>query len=612
MKKILSLPCILFLLIMAVAACRRLVERPSVPEAPDRRRAAGFNATDYYWCEGNRIPIRRSESRAFVLFRALDNTVLSSLAKAGATITGAETWEFHIGGTDMSGEAARLFSGCKWAGVDIGPDAAAGIPELIYHAPYYSAEQGDEFAMTNMVYVRLKKAEDLALLERLAQENNVVIAGKSPIMPLWYVVACTKESKGDALATANSFYESGLFSDAEPAFISRRPDGPNDDYYPEQWNLENTGQYSGCVPGIDIGYGSAYNIMPDAGEVVVGVVDTGIELEHPDISIAPLSWDAPTASSPSWIRTYQDSPYHGTTCAGIIAAKTDNLMGVAGVAPCVKAMSISNCFGTPTTDLELAASIVWAVDHGASVISNSWGGGAPSATINSAINHALQNGRGGKGCVVVFSTGNSNSSTVNYPGSYTPDILAVGAISYNGSRKSPATPDGESWWGNNYGAALDVVAPGVMVPTTTLESAWTTSFAGTSAACSHVAAIAALILSVNPELTQRQVTDIVEQTAKKVGGYSYDTASDRPNGTWNSEMGYGLVDAFAALNAASCNVVYFDNRAVTSNTVVAGCEIYSENVAVGNNARLVINGTKKVEISWPFTVDSGAQLEISH
>lgn len=130
---------------------------------------------------------------------------------------------------------------------------------------------------------------------------------------------------------------------------------------------------------------------------------------------------------------------------------------------------------------------------------------------------------------------------------------------------------------------MDIVAPGVLVPTTDRQANvgynpyihihtnlggnkrasdytdqdYTVWFDGTSAAAPHIAGVAALMLSANPNLTGKQVVDIIEGTAQKVrqgtgaGYYNYATTSGRPNGTWNNEMGYGLVDAYEAVSAAS-------------------------------------------------------------
>lgn len=151
-------------------------------------------------------------------------------------------------------------------------------------------------------------------------------------------------------------------------------------------------------------------------------------------------------------------------------------------------------------------------------------------------------GRNNKGTIIVFSSGNDNSSVL-FPANCAEEILVVGATDRNGQRASFS----------NYGPELDVMAPGIAIRTLGFTETSTfgyTDFTGTSASCPQVAAIAALILSVNPNLTNIEVNDIIEKTAKKVGNYNYTTQTNRNNGTWNQYMGYGLVDATAALKLA--------------------------------------------------------------
>jgi len=190
-----------------------------------------------------------------------------------------------------------------------------------------------------------------------------------------------------------------------------------------------------------------------------------------------------------------------------------------------------------------------------------------------------------------------------------------------GQRKSPTSCDGETWWGSNFGAQLDISAPGVLIPTTDRQGAngyntatgvagdYTQNFNGTSSACPHVAAVAALILSQNPNLTQLQVANIIESTAQKVGGYNYQTTAGRTNGTWHNEVGYGLIDAFAAVQAA-CPTTNFVNQTVMTNTTVNGCNINVQNVNVQNNAKLTIDAQNDATINGPFEVQIGSELEI--
>ena len=315
-------------------------------------------------------------------------------------------------------------------------------------------------------------------------------------------------------------------------------------------------------------------------------MDEGVDLNHTDLKAnLLLGYDA-TGNNSKGAPNYHTDDAHGTSCAGIIAAEANNNIGITGIAYDAKIFPIRIAYsnGIPlgirgrgwiTSNEIIGNAINWTWQKGADVLSNSWGGGSPSFIISEAINNALTKGRNGKGCVVVFATGNYNTE-VSYPANSNADIITVGAISPCGERKSPSSCDTEKW-GSNYGRELDVMAPGVLIATTDLQGDngynpkvfihreaggtkltsdfsdkdYTNCFNGTSSACPHVAGVAALILSVNPDLTAKQVADIIEQTAQKVGGYNYQNTYTRPNGTWNNEMGYGLVDAYKALQKAT-------------------------------------------------------------
>lgn len=453
-------------------------------------------------------------------------------------------------------------------------------------SPYFTGKSEKRIGLSNFFYVKLKALYDTTLLKRYSYENKVIIVKQDKFMPLWFVLSCTKHSEVNAMKMANRFYESQLFQYAEPDLIvNDLLNCTNDIYFSNQWGLRNTGQYGGTT-GIDIKACDAWNLSTGTG-VTVAVIDQGIELNHPDLqaNIHPLSFDTETGTSPSIVQGN-----HGVAYAGIVGAVGNNSLGIRGVASNVRLMSVSNSLlGTPLSRMARGEGINWAVENGADVLSNSWGSSVQYQIIDDAIANAFINGRNGLGSIVVFASGNDNDA-VNYPANSNPNILAVGAMSPCGQRKRSSSNvweagpgvspdpqgvscDGEKRWGSNYGSQLDVVAPGVLVPTTDRQGNlgynpnepihtgsggnkitsdyanrdYTVWFNGTSAACPHVAGVAALILSVRPDLTGQQVRDVIEQTAQKVGGYSYTTTQGRPNGTWNQEMGYGLVNAYAAV-----------------------------------------------------------------
>jgi subtilisin family serine protease len=199
-------------------------------------------------------------------------------------------------------------------------------------------------------------------------------------------------------------------------------------------------------------------------------------------------------------------------------------------------------------DYATADAIDWAWREGAAVLSNSWGGGAPSDAISRAFGRARTQGRGGKGSVVCIAAGN-DQIPIDFPGNL-PGYVTVGASTPKDERKTRASSDGETWWGSNYGPTMWVLAPGVFIHTTDIAGPagyelgdYTATFNGTSSATPHVAAAAALMLSANPNLSASDVRSLLSTTAKHLAGQA----------GWTEELGYGRLDVGAAVAAAKAH-----------------------------------------------------------
>lgn len=446
----------------------------------------------------------------------------------------------------------------------------------IIMAPYFRNQQGQQLYLSNYFYVKLNSAEDIDQLKTYAQEQGVELIGQNRYMPLWYTLSVAPDTP-NAMQMANDFYESGLFAYAEPDITMENPllSAPNDPFYTDQWGLKNTGQPTNSTPGIDINAEPAWALIDqyniDLSAIDVAVIDDGVEGRQQDLNVS-YGYDAHSGMPGARLHRLanngpQTNGQHGTAVAGIIGAYRNNNLGVVGVAPGVKIIPVSfnESSNSPNRIQQLADAINWAAGS-ADVINCSWIA-SEIQSITTAINNAVQNGRGGKGCVVVGGSGNlsefadSNSNqTVAYPAAL-PNVIAVGAISPCGERKTVDSCD-EEQWASGRGDELSVVAPGVDIVTTDTRGSNGYNpnsiafppndlnygvFGGTSAATPFVSGLAALILAVDPSLTAEDVKSIIESSARKVGNYTYSTSPNHSNGTWNSEMGYGLIDAHKAV-----------------------------------------------------------------
>jgi type VII secretion-associated serine protease mycosin len=259
----------------------------------------------------------------------------------------------------------------------------------------------------------------------------------------------------------------------------------------------------------------AWDISKGAG-ITVAVVDTGMDLGHPDLAGQIVSgYNVRSPAAPP-----QDDNGHGTMVGGIIAARTNNALGVVGVAPSARLMPIKVLDSSGSgSDADIAVGIDWARTHHAQVINMSLGGIFDDPMLASAVQQAIS-----AGVVVVAAAGNDGADGVSFPAA-DPGVLAVSATDHAGALASFSS----------FGWRIDVAAPGYEITSTALGSTYATE-SGTSFSSPIVAGVAALVRAQHPLWTVTQVDDRIRDTARDLGSPGVDPA-----------FGYGLVDPLAAL-----------------------------------------------------------------
>ncbi|MBK7404984.1 MAG: S8 family serine peptidase [Phycisphaerales bacterium] len=310
---------------------------------------------------------------------------------------------------------------------------------------------------------------------------------------------------------------------------------PNDPLFKEQYALLNSGQRIGGQdgdPGADLDMLDAWQLSAGGRPVTVAVLDAGVSADHPDLTgkLTP-GWNIVSDND----KTTDRYTSHGTHTAGIIAARTSNRLGVASVAPDAWIMPIVvlNKYGFGN-EAWLAEGLVWAADHGARVASVSLGfdpkdGDANDQVLRNAVIYATS-----KGMLICASAGNTPGARIGAPARY-PEAMAVGATDNRD----------QLWNGTSTGPQMSVTAPGVQI-WSTWDSVWNdpgeytyAAKTGTSQACPHVAAVAALVAGVAPLLRTGQIREILERTAEDLG----------PPG-WDPDFGFGRINAGRAVAAA--------------------------------------------------------------
>jgi subtilisin family serine protease len=321
---------------------------------------------------------------------------------------------------------------------------------------------------------------------------------------------------------------------ARPDPITRIAVRPNDKYFGDQYALSNSGQVLDDLPespqgkaGADINATGGWDQTKGDSGVIIAVLDTGVELTHPDIKNKIVS---PGKDFVNGDNDASDDLWHGTHVAGIAAAETNNELGIAGVAwDCaVLPGKIIDASGEGDYGALILA-IYWAVDQGAKVINLSLGGEERDDDLLAALKDAYE-----RNVVIVAAAGNEGGPVL-YPAAYDRYCLAVAATDYNDNRADFS----------NMGPEIDVAAPGIDV--LSLYPTWDTpaGFApyayanGTSMATPHVAGLAALLKSLKPWLTAGEVMNIIRYSADDVNADGFPGRDD--------QIGFGRINAERAL-----------------------------------------------------------------
>jgi len=312
---------------------------------------------------------------------------------------------------------------------------------------------------------------------------------------------------------------------------------------PAQWNLHNNG-FAG-VAGADVRAHNAWTITRGSKDIRVAVIDDGVDANHPALKNAVAMqkdfWDTHKQNA---LPVANDA--HGTHCAGIIASRAPFASGLAPECSLVAIRALvedPNSGNLIVNDCKVPAAIRWAWNEAkADVLNLSWGGGPPVDCISRAIKDAATKGRKGLGCIVAVAAGNDDGP-VDFPATMA-QVLAVGASNAWDERKTAKSQDGDTTWASARGKELDLLAPGAFIVATdphgqrgNSSTDYVEQFSGTSAAAPHVAATAALILSIKPKLTGKQVSNIITSTADKLP----------PQKRHNHKNGHGRLNAHAAL-----------------------------------------------------------------
>lgn len=485
-------------------------------------------------------------------------------------------------------------------------DRARDGNEVQFASHVYSLESdpASRLYLTDEITVQFKPEVTDDQIEGVAAEHGLTPVKAVDGLARTFVFRVNQQAKENPIKISNRLAASRLVVTAEPNVVvaARRRHVPTDNRFSQQWHLHNSGGVF-VSPAAHIDAVRAWDVERGERSVIVAVIDDSVDLHHDDFQGAGKVVAARDFAGIDF-EPLPEGPddNHGTACAGVAVAE-ENGQGVVGVAPGCALMPIRMGGGLDDTTIE--DMFAWAVDHGASVISCSWGAAAKEFPLSlrkqNALHRAATLGRGGRGCVIVFAAGNSNrpvNGMVDEKGwpnnlysgptrwldgfSSHGDVVAVAACT------SEARKAAYSNWGKEVAVCapssnghpgtsiytpqgwvdiatypeitspmrgLGIVTTDRVGPSGYSSADYTDDFGGTSSACPVVAGVAALLLSANPDLTAQEVKAILQQTADKIVDNGFDAQLGTAFGTYDQDghspwFGHGKINAFQAVQEA--------------------------------------------------------------
>lgn len=428
------------------------------------------------------------------------------------------------------------------------------------------AKSGAVMLYTENFFVKFRDAVPEAECLEVLKKYNLSIKDKLVFAPNSWFVEAAEGTGLEVFDIAEKILAEKTVEYCHPEIVQeRRYKGA---IHPLQWHLAKT-VIEGKTVDAGVNIEKAWKISRGKG-ITIAIVDDGVDIEHPEFAgriVHPR--DVTLGSDDPRPKEADDS--HGTACAGVACAAGLN-DGAVGTAPEANLMPIRLRSGLGS--MAEANAFVWAADHGADVISCSWGPTdgdwwdlnhplhkkatpLPDSS-RLAMEYALTKGRGGRGCVILFAAGNGNEDTKFDGYASNPAVIAVAASNDTGLRSVYSDYGSSVWVAFPSGDFAykpfkhpKPISDGIRTtdrmkkPGYSPEN-YTDTFGGTSSACPGMAGVVALMLAVNPNLSPTDVKEIIRQSCVKI---------DKDGGEYDENghsiyYGYGRIDAGLAVENA--------------------------------------------------------------